>query len=195
MLKYCVALLPLLLAASVAHAQDTACTVNSGAFVGSPACPYQWVGATTVLFDGSGNGLGFVGMTSQCRGEFGPGARMCTSVEVMQSDTLNLNDVPAPGCWMRPVFSPLGSSPHLLDAGGAQASAGDGNLSCLGWRGTVGLGLTLTQDGALHPQICGEVRSVACCAPTPVPSPTSSLSLPVGAAGLAGLYLLKGGVL
>ena len=63
--------------------------------------PYQWVGATTVAFTGDGNGLGFVGMTSQCRAEFGAGARMCTSEEVMNSDTLNLNAIPEEGSWLR----------------------------------------------------------------------------------------------
>ena len=81
-----------------AGAQD-ACTVDSGIHVGSPACPYQWVGATTVLYDGSGNGLGFIGMTSQCRGEFGAGARMCTSQEILESDTHNLSAIPVDGCW------------------------------------------------------------------------------------------------
>ena len=192
-MRFAVFLAALTLLAPLSAAAQDACTADFGAHVGSPACPYQWVGATTVLYDGSGNGLGFVGMTSQCRGEFGPGARMCTSVEVMKSDTLNLNAIPAPGCWMRPVFSPVGSSPLLLDAGGAQASAGHGNLSCIGWRGTVGLGLTLTQGGALDQSTCDVPRSVACCKPTPVPSPMSSLSLPIGVGALAGLSLLKGG--
>ena len=77
-------------------AQDS-CTVDSGTHVGSAACQYQWVGVTTVAYDGSGNGLGFTGMTSQCRADFGPGARMCKSEEVTDSDTLNFNAIPAVG--------------------------------------------------------------------------------------------------
>ena len=48
----------------------------------------QWI-HVAATYDGSGNGLGFVGMTTKCRADFGPGARMCTSSEIMDSDTLN----------------------------------------------------------------------------------------------------------
>lgn len=82
----------LVLAAAESYAlTSSACTVNSGAYIGSPACSYQGVGVTAVAFTGDGNGLGFIGMTSQCRGEFGPGARMCTSQEILESGTLNFN--------------------------------------------------------------------------------------------------------
>ena len=67
-------------------------------------CPFQWVGVTSIAFDGAGNGLGFVGMTTQCRADFGPGVRMCKSAEIMDSDTLNFNDIPTEGCWVRPTW-------------------------------------------------------------------------------------------
>lgn len=105
-----------------AGAQD-ACTVDSGTHVGSPACPYQWVGATTVLYDGSGNGLGFIGMTSQCRADFGPGARMCQSREILESDTHHLNAIPLGGCWIRPTFVTTGL--NGLDMSGLQIANGE----------------------------------------------------------------------
>ena len=178
-----------------AAAQD-ACTVDFGTHVGSPACPYQWVGATTVLYDGSGNGLGFIGMTSQCRGEFGAGARMCTSQEILDSDTHNINAIPIDGCWVRPVFQFLmDGSQTVLDASGLSGSAS--SLQCGGWNtGSTGLpgplGLTLQPDGTFVRRLCTEARPVACCKPTPVPAPTSSLSLPIGAMGLVGLSMTRG---
>jgi hypothetical protein len=90
-----------------AAAQD-ACTVDSGTHIGSPACPYQWAGVTSVAFDGSGNGLGFVGMTTQCRADFGPAARMCKSEEIMDSDTLNFNAIPTPSAALSLPIGALG---------------------------------------------------------------------------------------
>ena len=68
------------------------------------ADPYQWVGYTTTAFDGSGNGFGFTLMTSACRADFGPGARMCKSSEYMDSDTLNPSGIPVDGAWLRPSW-------------------------------------------------------------------------------------------
>lgn len=156
--------------------------------------PYQWVGATTVAYDGGGNGLGFVGMTTQCRADFGPGARMCKSAEIMDSDTLNLNAIPAAGCWVRPVFVPTGDSRSLDVSGqGSQAEF----ATCDSWKNTIDgggtwRGLTLTATGGFDTEPCDVPRSVACCKPTPVPAPISSLSLPIGVGALAGLSMLKG---
>jgi hypothetical protein len=181
----------LLVVSLPAAAQTTdACTVDNGIHVGSPACPYQWVGATTVAYDGTGNGLGYTAMTSQCRADFGPGARMCKSEEVMDSDTLNLNQIPVEGCWLRPSWRPLqyaNGAQWALDESGRIADPH--RLSCVGWIAGPDsnvTGLALTQIGVTL-AACVEARPVACCKPTPVPAPTSSLTLPIGAASLASL--------
>jgi hypothetical protein len=184
-----------------AGAQD-ACTADFGTHVGSPACPYQWVGATTVLYDGSGNGLGFIGMTSECRGEFGAGARMCTSQEIMDSDTNNLNAIPAVGCWVRPSWRPNGGSSSTLDESGLSFTSS--SMTCNAWtRADSGqTGLLLGPEGSMRvydqgtgfEAQCDIPRSVACCKPTPVPAPSASLSLPIGTMGLLGLSMLKGSV-
>lgn len=161
------------------------------------ADPYQWVGVTSVAFTGDGNGLGFVGMTTQCRADFGPGARMCTSQEILESDTLNPNAIPPDGCWARPSWAPNGIG--VLDESGSYASAAT-TLSCQSWtsNGAGSSGLALMPNGSIGwfsqagGQIsCDQSRPVACCKPTPVPTPSASNSLPIGAAGLLGLSFLK----
>jgi len=161
------------------------------------ANPYQWVGATTTTFTGDGNGFGFVGMTSQCRGEFGPGARMCTSVEILESDTHNLLDIPSTGCWIRPVFQPFGGNlsttgAKALDASGLLADPNE--LTCLWWTGGLSAyrGLVLGDSGSFARLSCDVPRSVACCKPTAVPEPSAALSVPVGAAWLIGLATFRG---
>lgn len=164
--------------------------------IGSPSCPYQWVGATTVSFTGDGNGLGFVGMTTQCRADFGPGSRMCTSSEIINSDTLNPNSIPAQGCWVKP--SPrLGdaSALALLDDSGIRHQYYD--LNCLGWRSSSSnFGLTLTSDGVLisaEPAAsCSAAKPIACCKPIAVGEPQASMMLPAGVGVLAALSSLRG---
>jgi hypothetical protein len=58
--------------------------------------PFQWVGVTTTSFVGGGSG-GFVAMTEQCRVDYGATARMCKSIEIIESVTISLVDVPASG--------------------------------------------------------------------------------------------------
>jgi len=187
----------LTLFAATASAQfDPSCGTTAATM-----CPYQWVGATSIAFDGSGNGLGFVGMTTQCRADFGPGARMCTSEEILQSDTLNLNDIPSQGCWLRPVFQPVASSSSglSLDATGTSSDEpgigqSEEDLACQSWSTTeTGReGLVLLEAGSFRIQSCEAPRPVACCKPTPIPTPTSSLGVPIGALGLVGLSMLRG---
>jgi hypothetical protein len=126
---------------------------------------------------------------------------MCRSEEILDSDTLNLNAIPADGCWIRPSWRPTGGANSVDESG----LYGDLNrMSCGGWGSTTaGGGLILSGSNALpsNPGIvpigtfrtadCSEARSVACCKPTPVPSPTSSLMLPIGVSGLAALSLIK----
>jgi hypothetical protein len=165
--------------------------------------PYQWVGFTPVAFTGDGNGLGFIGMTTQCRADFGAGSRMCTSEEFLLSDTLNPNAIPTAGAWIRPSWNPhsseglFGTDVVGLDETGVYGDASK-HLTCRGWTtkssGNSGLvvanqpGITI---GGFENGQCTEARPVACCKPTPVPAPTSSLSLPIGAGALAGLSMVK----
>jgi len=152
--------------------------------------PYQWVGFTTTTFDGSGNGFGFTSMTTQCRADFGPGARMCKSSEYMDSDTLNPSGIPADGAWLRPSWRGFSEGRALDESGVARALP---DLACEGWNNTAPEGLILTPNGSFGHESCATARPVTCCAPVPIPEPAASLSLPIGAMGLAGLSMLKGG--
>lgn len=156
-------------------------------YVGSLSCPYQWVGVTSVAFDGDGNGQGFVGMTSQCRDDFGPGARMCRSDEILRSDTVNPN-AGAGGCWVRPTYQP-GFVAGVLDSSGANSN---GLLACNGWRSGGTTGLTLTAGGFIA-AACADARPVACCKPIAVAEPQASIMLPTGVGVLAGLSMRKSG--
>ena len=113
----------------------------------------------------------------------------------MNSDTLNPIGIPAVGGWIRPSWRPFAmgaGSPLGLDESGQNAEPT--SLSCNGWTVNAGqTGLTLTPIGGIGKRLCIEMRPVTCCAPVPIPEPSASLSLPIGAAGLAGLSMLKGG--
>ena len=185
-----------------AGAQD-ACTADFGTHIGSPACPYQWVGVTAARFNGGGGfepdgavRVGFIGMSSQCRAEFGPGARMCRSEDVLGSDTLNLNDIPDPvGCWVAPSLVTAFDGYHVDATGSNLGNSLGGGSSCGGWQNSGSSiyqgGLYLNRSGGFGWGRCDSFRGVACCKPQPVPSPTSSLMLPIGVSGLAALSLIK----
>jgi hypothetical protein len=188
-----------LFAASTSTAQVTGSCAPE--LVGSPSCPYQWVGATSVAFTGDGNGLGLVGMTTQCRADFGPGSRMCKSEEVMDSDTLNPNSIPAVGCWLRPSWRPVASSQATID-GLALDETGmariPSDMSCIGW--TIGGGGVITDVRGLilgppnrnNLGACTQARPVACCKPIAVGEPQASMMLPTGVGMLAMLSMMKG---
>lgn len=195
---------PILLLAMFTSTSATAQATGSCApeLVGSPSCPYQWVGATSVAFIGNGNGLGFVGMTTQCRADFGAGARVCTSEEILGSDTLNPNAIPAQGCWLRPSWRGFktGVNGHdtALDESGVVARVGpisQDQATCLSWQ--VGdntfQGLTLLPAGNFFPQGCATARPVACCKPIAVGEPQASMMLPTGVGVLAMLSMVRGG--
>lgn len=200
-MRFALILLLVLVSSSSAVAQAIGSCAPSD--VGSPSCPYQWVGATSVEFTGDGNGLGLVGMTTQCRADFGPGARMCKSEELMDSDTLNPNAVPQQGCWVRPSWRPGGNSG--LDESGTEG--GGESMSCRGWTvaNAVQSGLTLLPGGGLatrttNPQSdettpisCNTARPVACCKPIAVGEPQASMMLPTGVGMLAMWSMMKGG--
>ncbi len=161
----------MLLPALSAHAQ--AIGTCAPQYVGSPSYPYQWVGATSVAYTGNGNGIGLLGMSTQCRADFGPGARMCSSAEILDSDTLNPSAL-GTACWVRPTYQP--GYQGVADLSGANPENGSGDLgayACSGWtRSDSGLwGLTLTANGGVGPGRCDIAKPVACCKPIAVGGP------------------------
>lgn len=159
------------------------------------ADPYQWVGTTTQTFNGNG---GFLSMTTACRADFGAGARMCSSVEILESDTLTPN---VDECWVRPIFQPIGNglaSTVVLDATGVYLDGESGgkqpqNFTCNGWttNDSGRNGLVLKVSGGFQVKACGGNRPVACCAPIPVAEPSASLSIPTGVMGLVLLSSMR----
>jgi len=160
------------------------------------ADPYQWVGTTTQTFNGNS---GFLSMTTACRADFGAGARMCSTVEILESTTLTPN---VEECWVRPVFQPIGNgslSVMVLDATGVYLDGQDGgtqpqNFTCNGWTNASSSrnGLVLRVSGGFEIKQCGGNRPVACCAPIPVPEPNASLAIPTGVLGMVLLSSIRG---
>lgn len=191
-MRFMLLLLFALLVSSSASAQAIGSCAPSD--VGSPSCPYQWAGVTSVAFTGDGNGLGLVGMTTQCRADFGPGARMCSSLEVLKSDSLNFGSIPATGCWIRPVIAH--GAAKETDISGVAEDGGRG-ISCRGWQAaSSGIdGLVLTSGGGLWAYTfnCAVARPVACCKPIAVGEPQASMMLPTGVGMLAMWSMMRGG--
>jgi hypothetical protein len=174
----------------------TAFIVISAASVQAQATdPYQWVGTTTQRFNGNG---GFLSMTTACRDDFGLGARMCSTVEILESIMLTPN---IDECWVRPIFQPIGnglSSTVVLDATGVYLDGVSGgeqpkDFTCNGWttNNSSRNGLVLKVSGGFQVKGCGGNRPVACCAPIPVAEPSASLSIPTGVLGLALLSISR----
>jgi hypothetical protein len=174
-----------LLSAASAHAQALgSCTPE---LIGSPSCPYQWVGFTSVsyVYDSSNpETFGFAMLTAQCRADFGPGTRMCTSEEVLSSDTLNPAAIPSSGAWLRPTW--VGGTP--TDESGRTSNQGFEALSCGGWFGN-NTGLTLLPGGKFGTAGCsitnGTPLPATCCKPIAVGEPQASMMLPAGIGALA----------
>ena len=153
--------------------------VLAGAAGAQTTNPYQLKGFTAATFQGN---AGVIGFTMGCQGEFSAAARMCTSVEVLQ--TVVIPTGLSGTAWVRPVFQPVASGSSgtvLTDASGVEA------LSCLGWRLANGGGLTdavgqFASDSFSAP--CATARRVACCAPVPLPEPSAMLLNGVGFAAL-----------
>lgn len=152
--------------------------------------PYQFVGFSTATVQGD---AGVFGMTAQCQATFDATARMCTSVEVMETVVLPSSLPPNTSGWVRPVFVPTGSgSGFVIDAGGEQSS----DLSCRGWSTSYSgnSGLVVDDDGRISTQNysshCNQARPVACCKPVPLPEPSALL---LNGTGLAALWLLSTG--
>jgi len=157
--------------------------------------PYQLKGFTAATFPGNAGVLAF---TAACQAEFGTAARMCASVEVLQ--TVVIPGGLSGAAWVRPVFEPLavtssGSGASILyaaDASGVSAAAP--NLACAGWsEGVITAGLIVDALGHFSGASCSSIRPVSCCAPIPLPEPTSMLMNGVGFAAVVLLSSSKGG--
>ena len=137
---------------------------------------YQLVGFTTETFDGAD---GVLTMTQGCQVEFGEHARMCNTVEIME--TVNIpSSVMARSttyAWVRPVLVP--GSFYDTDASGLSTEGPSGSwllhLSCKGWRFHSVLGVSLTgmtvrggyRAGGFSLDDCPSHREVACCSNVP----------------------------
>ena len=117
----------------------------------------------------------------------------------MDSDTLNSIGIPAEGCWIRPSWRPVTATTSGAGFTRALEETGQANdrrnLTCSGWSSKSGSNraLVIQPTGGFSGENCDIPRPVTCCAPVPIPEPSASLSLPIGAVGLAGLSMLKGG--
>ena len=95
------------------------------------ADPYQLVGFTdSPIFKGD---TGVLGFTAACQAAFGPPARMCSSVEVLETVVIQVAPLGDEGGWVRPVLRPVGfgtggtGQVQLADASGLVAP--EGNIS------------------------------------------------------------------
>lgn len=128
--------------------------------------PYQLVGFTSATFTGD---TGVLGFTQSCQAQFGAAARMCTSLEVSQT-----------------VVVPSGLSGDAWVLPRADVASATENESCNGWSAQSGAqgsitGLAVDASGGFPGGRCDIARSVSCCAPVPLPEPTSSLMQGTGA--------------
>jgi hypothetical protein len=135
--------------------------------VNSPPSPaarpqMQFVGFSADAFDG-GQGVGTY--TQACQASFQPTARMCSSVEILETVSWPAADPGVVG-WVRPVL--IGDA----DASGRSNDA-NGNLSCGGWgfSSNQHVGLGVSGAGSFvtpgFNQGCGDARPIACCAALP----------------------------
>ena len=137
--------------------------LSSSMSIAHEAGTYQWVGQTTTPLVGT---AGFLTLTTQCRTDFGPGARMCTGAEIQGSSTLEVDGIAEAGCWVRP--EPLTAAGVSLDRTGIITGA---SPNCGQWTTSGTNGLIFTHDGRFDLGQCDEARPVACCMPVFAPKP------------------------
>ena len=128
----------------------------------SSAPGVQFVGFTGAFFTGN---TGIVEFTRECN-RFSAGSRMCTSEEIMNTNTMPLPPA-LPGsllAWVRPVLKPGGA--FAADASGVSAVT-PADLSCSGWRESANTGLTISSSGGFDAVACTFNIPVACCAIAP----------------------------
>jgi len=123
---------------------------------------FQLVGFTSAT-PSCGGGL-FV-LTLACQSEFGIDARMCTSVEVI--DTITIPSGLVGEAMVRPVLQPTGGGP--FDASMVTGGTDAGRFNCFGWRSPGSVTLVVDSTGTFR--VGFETNdgpfSVACCAPVP----------------------------
>jgi hypothetical protein len=144
----------------------------AAAFVTGPAASaadYELKGLTSNTFDGDEGPFGF---TLACQAEFGAQARMCNSIEVLE--TTNLPSLPPGGFgWVHPSVVAVDGS-AIWDASGHSFAP---SLSCNGWSSaspsTPGLLLVDALGGGgsgtagyiFAHGFCDASAAVACCGP------------------------------
>ena len=145
--------------------------------------PFQLVGFTANTLTG---GAGALQMSRECWLEYGDGARMCSSIEVLETTALPAQGIPG-FAWVRPTFQPTGST-ESVDASGRKRHSN--SLTCDSWTFSHAQfsGLTVNAAGGFHLETCDVGRPVACCAPVSVlPEPQATLGIAVGAATIVAL--------
>jgi len=129
---------------------------------GPPAAALQFVGRTVQTLSG---GAGVLTYSQACQTDFGPGHRMCTSEEVM--NTVALPALSGGPSWVRPVLALAagGNGQYFVEASGVGTN-GAAQLSCSGWNSTGNDGLTVDAGGSFELLSCSAGRTVACCGPS-----------------------------
>ena len=132
---------------------------------GPPAAPMQFVGRTTDAFNGA---QGVLTYSVACQTDFGPGHRMCTSEELL--DTVDLPTLTGGPSWVRPTFVPAGggSSAVFVDISGVSSASNSSLFACNGWisANSAFTGLTVDAGGSFDLLACNASRTVACCGPS-----------------------------
>jgi hypothetical protein len=114
-------------------------------------------------------GAGLLELNDECVATFGDGARMCSSLEILQTlqtDTLPVRDTGSNSRkWVAPAI--VAGSSNAIDATGIAGTAAQ--LSCNGWssQASTSKGLTIDQDGRFTTQPCNAPRQIACCKAAP----------------------------
>jgi hypothetical protein len=121
----------------------------------------QFVGRTTATFNG---GQGVLTDTAACQTEFGPGRRMCTSEELM--NTVDLPPLTGGPSWIRPKFVPVGNGSSVAVSGDISGPVRQSRgLSCNGWinASSVVGGLVVLDGGQFNVVDCNGINTIACC--------------------------------
>lgn len=138
--------------------------VGLGLFVSLPASAQelQYVGNSAITTKG---GAGVAALTGLCFDEFGAGARICTSEEVLLSTEPLPVDANADPQWVLATF--VSGAFKIFDTSGIEGQPH--TLSCLGWRSNSSSyqGLTVSDVGSFERKGCNVLRQVACCQVVP----------------------------
>jgi hypothetical protein len=129
----------------------------------APGPTFAFLGTTTAI---SGN-AGVIAMTKRCQVQFGAGARMCTSLEVANTNDFSSLAWTTGYGWVRPLLIVDGAVHYDAVSG----IVGNATLTCNGWRSGVDGGLAVqangvSDEGGFLRALCANVDTgVACCEP------------------------------